>query len=84
MDSHLIQDKMLTRNWHRTLHNQLQALVQIVATCPAFSSLAHVSTLDACSVQGVVLSCNRKAKNPSDRVGTSYTGHHGPVYGLRR
>ena len=23
---------------------------------------------------GVVLSCNRKAKNPADRVGTAYTG----------
>ena len=28
--------------------------------------------------------CNRKAKNPADRVGTSYHGHHGPVYSLER
>jgi dynein intermediate chain 2 len=34
--------------------------------------------------QGSVLSCNRKAKNPADRVGSSYAGHHGPVYGLKR
>ncbi|WIA16722.1 hypothetical protein OEZ85_013376 [Tetradesmus obliquus] len=34
--------------------------------------------------QGSVLSCNRKAKNPADRVGSSYMGHHGPVYGLKR
>jgi dynein intermediate chain 2 len=34
--------------------------------------------------QGSVLSCNRKAKNPADRVGSSYVGHHGPVYGLKR
>ena len=34
--------------------------------------------------QGLVLPCNRKAKNPADRVGASYGGHHGPVYGLRR
>ena len=34
--------------------------------------------------QGSVLNCNRKAKNPADRVGASYTGHHGPVYGLHR
>lgn len=34
--------------------------------------------------QGSVLSCNRKAKNPADRVGASYPGHHGPVYGLKR
>jgi hypothetical protein len=34
--------------------------------------------------QGSVLACNRKAKNPADRVGTSFVGHHGPVYGLKR
>jgi len=34
--------------------------------------------------QGLVLSCNRKAKNPQDRVGASYSGHHGPVYSLER
>eukprot|EP00775_Hariotina_reticulata_P002074 gene2074-2393_t len=34
--------------------------------------------------QGSVLTCNRKAKHPADRVGGSYLGHHGPVYGLRR
>jgi dynein intermediate chain 2 len=34
--------------------------------------------------QGTVLMCNRKAKNPSDRIGTAYHGHHGPVYSLER
>ena len=34
--------------------------------------------------QGVVLSCNRKAKTPAERIGASYTGHHGPVYALKR
>jgi len=34
--------------------------------------------------QGVVIMCNRKAKNPQDRIGTSYTGHHGPVYAIQR
>lgn len=33
---------------------------------------------------GTVLSCTRKAKQPADRVSGSYTGHHGPVYGLAR
>ena len=33
---------------------------------------------------GIVLSCNRKAKTPADRVGASYAGHHGPIYNLRR
>eukprot|EP01025_Chloroclados_australasicus_P021583 TRINITY_DN22685_c0_g2_i2.p1 TRINITY_DN22685_c0_g2~~TRINITY_DN22685_c0_g2_i2.p1 ORF type:complete len:553 (-),score=78.42 TRINITY_DN22685_c0_g2_i2:347-2005(-) len=34
--------------------------------------------------QGTILSCNRKAKNPQDRVGAAYQGHHGPVYALKR
>jgi dynein intermediate chain 2, axonemal len=33
---------------------------------------------------GAILSCNRKAKNPSDRVAGAFYGHHGPVYGLKR
>eukprot|EP00899_Mesostigma_viride_P004738 jgi/Mesvir1/14265/Mv09698-RA.1 len=36
------------------------------------------------SEQGSILACNRKAKNPSDRIGASYLGHHGPVYALER
>jgi dynein intermediate chain 2 len=34
--------------------------------------------------QGTIISCNRKAKTPADRVGTTYSGHHGPVYSLER
>eukprot|EP00308_Calcidiscus_leptoporus_P024516 CAMPEP_0119354926 /NCGR_PEP_ID=MMETSP1334-20130426/3893_1 /TAXON_ID=127549 /ORGANISM="Calcidiscus leptoporus, Strain RCC1130" /LENGTH=570 /DNA_ID=CAMNT_0007368641 /DNA_START=65 /DNA_END=1777 /DNA_ORIENTATION=+ len=34
--------------------------------------------------QGKVISCNRKAKNPSDRIGIVYEGHCGPVYALQR
>ncbi|KAJ9518585.1 hypothetical protein QJQ45_018616 [Haematococcus lacustris] len=34
--------------------------------------------------QGSIFSCNRKAKNPVDRVKYVLTGHHGPIYGLRR
>jgi len=34
--------------------------------------------------QGLVLSCNRKAKTPAERIGASYAGHHGPVYSLKR
>ena len=34
--------------------------------------------------QGKVISCNRKAKNPSDRLGLVYEGHCGPVYALQR
>jgi dynein intermediate chain 2, axonemal len=38
--------------------------------------------------QGTVISCNRKAKSPSDRIGTSFgsggAGHRGPIYSLQR
>lgn len=34
--------------------------------------------------QGIVLSCNRKAKTPADRVQGVYKGHHGPIYALER
>mmetsp|Transcript_5082 Transcript_5082/g.7878 ORF Transcript_5082/g.7878 Transcript_5082/m.7878 type:complete len:595 (-) Transcript_5082:83-1867(-) len=34
--------------------------------------------------QGMVLSCNRKSKNPTDRIGATYAGHHGPIYALER
>ncbi|CAL8464794.1 g4329 [Coccomyxa elongata] len=33
---------------------------------------------------GSVLLCNREAETPADRIGASYSGHHGPVYGLAR
>ena len=34
--------------------------------------------------QGSVISCNRKAKTPADRVTGSYSGHHGPVNSVER
>ena len=34
--------------------------------------------------QGSIFSCNRKAKNPADRVKYVLNGHHGPITGLRR
>jgi len=34
--------------------------------------------------QGKIVSCNRKAKNPADRIGGTYEGHCGPVYALQR
>ena len=33
--------------------------------------------------QGVILSCNRKAKNPQDKITAAFTGHHGPIYALQ-
>lgn len=33
--------------------------------------------------QGYILLCNKKAKRAEDRIGTVFTGHHGPVYALQ-
>ena len=33
--------------------------------------------------QGVILSCNRKAKTPQDKITTAFVGHHGPIYTLQ-
>ncbi|CAM9437147.1 unnamed protein product [Lampetra fluviatilis] len=34
--------------------------------------------------QGMVVSCNRKAKTPAEKIVGTYSGHHGPVYALQR
>lgn len=34
--------------------------------------------------QGQIISCNRKAKTPGEKIVCLYPGHHGPVYSLQR
>ncbi|NXQ85387.1 DNAI2 protein, partial [Nyctibius grandis] len=34
--------------------------------------------------QGIVITCNRKAKTPAEKITSTYSGHHGPVYALAR
>ena len=34
--------------------------------------------------QGTIMSCNRKAKTPAEKIVAVYPGHHGPVYSLQR
>uniref|UniRef100_A0A493TAZ5 Dynein axonemal intermediate chain 2 n=1 Tax=Anas platyrhynchos platyrhynchos TaxID=8840 RepID=A0A493TAZ5_ANAPP len=34
--------------------------------------------------QGIVITCNRKAKTPPEKIAGTYSGHHGPVYALTR
>ena len=34
--------------------------------------------------QGTVMSCNRKAKTPGEKIVAVYPGHHGPIYALQR
>ncbi|XP_077354000.1 dynein axonemal intermediate chain 2 isoform X2 [Festucalex cinctus] len=34
--------------------------------------------------QGIVVSCNRKAKTPAEKIVCTYDCHHGPVYALQR
>lgn len=49
-----------------------------------YESIAGPTKFMIGTEQGTVLMCNRKAKNPQDRIGTAYHGHHGPVYSLER
>ncbi|NXI91928.1 DNAI2 protein, partial [Psophia crepitans] len=34
--------------------------------------------------QGIVIACNHKAKTPLEKITSTYSGHHGPVYALAR
>ncbi|XP_055448089.1 dynein axonemal intermediate chain 2 isoform X2 [Psammomys obesus] len=34
--------------------------------------------------QGIVISCNRKAKTPAEKILCTFSGHHGPIYALQR
>lgn len=34
--------------------------------------------------QGIVISCNRKAKTPAEKIVCTFYGHHGPIYALQR
>ncbi|NWI18554.1 DNAI2 protein, partial [Crypturellus soui] len=34
--------------------------------------------------QGIIITCNRKAKTPPEKISGTYSGHHGPVYALAR
>lgn len=34
--------------------------------------------------QGSIVTCNRKAKTPAEKIVSVYAGHHGPVYSLQR
>ncbi|KAK9846621.1 hypothetical protein WJX81_007768 [Elliptochloris bilobata] len=54
------------------------------ASALAYSPAAGPTKFMVGTEQGVVLACNRKAKNPADRVGTAYPGHHAPITALVR
>ncbi|XP_066092984.1 dynein axonemal intermediate chain 2 isoform X1 [Saccopteryx bilineata] len=34
--------------------------------------------------QGIIISCNRKAKTSAEKIVCTFPGHHGPVYALQR
>nr|XP_040124617.1 dynein intermediate chain 2, axonemal [Ictidomys tridecemlineatus] len=34
--------------------------------------------------QGIVVSCNRKAKTSAEKIVCTFSGHHGPIYALQR
>ncbi|KFZ55564.1 Dynein intermediate chain 2, axonemal, partial [Antrostomus carolinensis] len=34
--------------------------------------------------RGIIIACNRKAKTPTEKITSTYSGHHGAVYALAR
>ena len=54
------------------------------ALCLEYNPAAGPTKFMVGTESGSVLSCNRKAKNPQDRVGASFSGHHGPVVAVER
>jgi len=49
----------------------------------AMSSSVQPTKFMVGTEQGVILSCNRKAKNPQDKITAAFTGHQGPIYALQ-
>lgn len=49
------------------------------ASALAYSPAAGPTKFLVGTEQGIVLACNRKAKNPADRVGTAYPGARVPA-----
>lgn len=51
---------------------------------PILISLSQPTKFMVGSENGSVFMCNKKAKNPSEKITHIYPGHHGPVYALQR
>jgi dynein intermediate chain 2 len=61
-----------------------EASVSLGGVVLDYDGVAGPSKFMVGTEHGVVLSCNRKTKNPADRIVNSYSGHHGPIYALQR
>lgn len=62
--------------------------VVLGASCLEYEAAAGATKFMIGTEQGMVISCNRKAKTPADRIGASFggggTGHRGPIYAVER
>jgi len=58
------------------------------ACCLEYDAAAGATKFMIGTESGVVVSANRKAKTPADRIGTTFgangTGHRGPIYAVHR
>jgi dynein intermediate chain 2 len=52
--------------------------------CLEYSAAGGPTKFMVGTEQGSILMCNRKGKSAADKVGTVYSGHHGPTYALQR
>mmetsp|Transcript_46296 Transcript_46296/g.76595 ORF Transcript_46296/g.76595 Transcript_46296/m.76595 type:complete len:571 (-) Transcript_46296:17-1729(-) len=73
-DSLMLEDRAQAADGHRSMGG----------VSMEYSAAAGPTKFLVGTEQGKVVSCNRKAKNPNDRIGIVYEGHCGPVYALQR
>lgn len=66
------------------LYRLFLVITQFESSVLIISSLFQPTKFMVGTEQGIVLSCNRKAKSPSERIVANFSGHYGPVYALQR
>jgi dynein intermediate chain 2, axonemal len=66
------------------IHREKGSDAVLAGVCLEYDPAAGATKFMVGCENGAVLSCNRRAKNPADRVSGAFIGHHGAVYGLQR
>ena len=61
----------------------LKLVFEIIYTVLSWTLFQPTKFMVGCE-QGSILSCNRKAKTPAEKIVAQYNGHLGPVYSLQR
>lgn len=62
------------------MHHLFASLLMAVLSC----SHPQPTKFMVGTEQGIIVACNRKAKTPAEKITSTFSGHHGPVYALAR